>query len=228
MRYLFRYNNKYFDINNNEVVVKDNLVSQVELYGFDILQLLTLNKDKIINKQLVTCKEPSVNNFRLCIKNKSDRFILIKLDKEYENLYFKNGNKMLVSEDGINWRNYQDYNAYSKIYFNINLDNINADTLNINSKTKLFSMMDYIMYNCRKLNLINTKNIKYLFVEIEDLMDRICQQDEWNETIEERDLITTFSKNLIKVKNNSNVVLKQLNVKILKSSAVILDTLKEF
>ena len=228
MKYLFKYANKYFDINNNEIVVNNNLHTQLDSYGFDISQLKSLKKDFIINKQLVTFSTSSGINMRLNIKNSSHRFVLVKLDKEYENLYFNVPRKTLVSNDGIIWRSYQDINNYSEQKFNISLDNLNTRTLNEYYKKELLSMIWYSTYNSRNLNLINTINAKYIFIEIYDLIDKICTREEWTEKYNENNLIVTSNKDAIKVRNTDTIKINKLTVQVLQASDRILNTLKEF
>lgn len=228
MKYLFKYANKYFDINNNEIVVNNNLHTQLDSYGFDISQLKSIKKDFIINKQLVTYSPSSSINMRLNIKNSSHRFVLVKPDKEYDNLYFNAPRKALVSNDGITWRSYQDINNYSEQKFNISLDNLNTRTLNEYDKKELLSMIWYSTYNSRSLNLINTINAKYIFIEIYDLIDKICNREEWTEKYSENNLIVTASKDAIKVKNIDTIKINKLTVQVLQPSDTILNTLKEF
>jgi len=228
MKYLFKYANKYFDINNNEVIVNNNLHTQIDLYGFDISKLKSIKKEFIINKQLVTYSPSSGINMRLNIKNSSHRFVLVKLDKEYDNLYFNAPRKTLVSNNGIAWRSYQDLNNYSEQKFNISLDNLNTGTLNEYDKKELLSMIWYSTYNSRSLNLINTINAKYVFIEIYDLIDKICNREEWTEKYSENNLIVTANKDFIKVKNIDTIKINKLTVQVLQPSDTILNTLKEF
>lgn len=228
MKYLFKYAGKYFDINNNEVVVSNNLNTKLDLYGFNIHELKNLKKEFIINKQLVTASHSSSMNMRLNIKNSSHRFVLIKLDEEYENLYFNVPRKMLVSEDGITWRCYQDINSYSEQKFNISLDNLNTRTLNEYDKKELLSMISYSTCNSRSLNLINTINAKYVFIEVYDLINRICNREECQERYNEDNLVVTANRDAINVKNIDTIKIDKLIIQILRPSDTILNTLKEF
>lgn len=228
MKYLFKYAGKYFDINNNEVVVSNNLSTKLDLYGFNIYELKNLKKEFIINKQLVTASHSSSINMKLNIKNSSHRFVLIKLDEEYENLYFNVPRKTLVSEDGITWRCYQDINSYSEQKFNISLDNLNTRTLNEYDKKELLSMISYSTCNSRSLNLINTINAKYVFIEIYDLINRICNREECQERYNEDNLVVTANRDTINVKNIDTIKIDKLIIQILRPSDTILNTLKEF
>lgn len=228
MKYLFKYAGKYFDINNNEVVVSNNLNTKLDLYGFNIHELKNLKKEFIINKQLVTASHSSSINMRLNIKNSSHRFVLIKLDEEYENLYFNVPRKTLVSEDGITWRCYQDINSYSEQKFNISLDNLNTRTLNEYNKKELLSMIWYSTCNSRSLNLINTINAKYVFIEVYDLINRICNREECQERYNEDNLVVTANRDAINVKNIDTIKIDKLIIQILRPSDTILNTLKEF
>jgi hypothetical protein len=228
MKYLFKYAGKYFDINNNEVVVSNNLNTKLDLYGFNIHELKNLKKEFIINKQLVTASHSSSINMRLNIKNSSHRFVLIKLDEEYENLYFNVPRKTLVSEDGITWRCYQDINSYSEQKFNISLDNLNTRTLNEYDKKELLAMIWYSTCNSRSLNLINTINAKYVFIEIYDLINRICNREECQERYNEDNLVVTANRDVINVKNIDTIKIDKLIIQILRPSDTILNTLKEF
>jgi hypothetical protein len=228
MKYLFKYAGKYFDIDNNEVVVSNNLSTKLDLYGFNIHELKNLKKEFIINKQLVTASHSSSMNMRLNIKNSSHRFVLIKLDEEYENLYFNVPRKMLVSEDGITWRCYQDINSYSEQKFNISLDNLNTRTLNEYDKKELLSMISYSTCNSRSLNLINTINAKYVFIEVYDLINRICNREECQERYNEDNLVVTANRDAINVKNIDTIKIDKLIIQILRPSDTILNTLKEF
>lgn len=228
MKYLFKYAGKYFDINNNEVVVSNNLSTKLDLYGFNIHELKNLKKEFIINKQLVTASHSSSINMKLNIKNSSHRFVLIKLDEEYENLYFNVPRKTLVSEDGITWRCYQDINSYSEQKFNISLDNLNTRTLNEYDKKELLSMISYSTCNSRSLNLINTINAKYVFIEIYDLINRICNREECQERYNEDNLVVTANRDAINIKNIDTIKIGKLIIQILRPSDTILNTLKEF
>lgn len=229
MKYLFKYANKYFDINNNEIVVNNNIHAQLDLYGFDISELKNLKKDIITNKQLVTCSPSSNKKIKLNVKNSSHRFVLLKLDKKYDNLYFNEPRKTLVSNDGVTWKSYQDINNYSEEKFNISLDNLNTKTLNEYDKRELLSMIWYSTYNSRNLNLINTINAKYVFIEIYDLIDKICNREECTEKYNENNVIVTANKDVIKVKNIDTIKMNKLIVQVLQpSSDTILNTLKEF
>jgi hypothetical protein len=232
MKYLFTYDNRYYDINNEEVVVNNDLPRQLDLNGFDISSLESLDLKDIVGKRLVTSKVSSSSNLRLNIKNTSARYILLKLDKPFPNLRFPVPRKMIISTDGVKWKNYYDYDNYDEKEFYISLNTMDIDAMNQFTKSEFLKATEYVRLETKPLDVVNTENIKYMLIEITESINIICMRNELTDRsylILNEDDVTVFgNKDNISIKNTSKFPISMLGVKVIKPSNVIINTLKEF
>ena len=232
MKYLFTYDNRYYDINNEEVVVNNDLPRQLDLNGFDISSLESLDLKDIVGKRLVTSKVSSSSNLRLNIKNTSARYILLKLDKPFPNLRFPVPRKMIISTDGVKWKNYYDYDNYDEKEFYISLNTMDIDTMNQFTKSEFLKATEYVRLETKPLDVVNTENIKYMLIEITENINIICMRNELTDRsylILNEDDVTVFgNKDNISIKNTSKFTIEWLGVNVITPSNIIINTLKEF
>lgn len=232
MKYLFTYDNRYYDINNEEVVVNNDLPRQLDLNGFDISSLESLDLKDIVGKRLVTSKVSSSSNLRLNIKNTSARYILLKLDKPFPNLRFPVPRKMIISTDGVKWKNYYDYDNYDEKEFYISLNTMDIDTMNQFTNSEFLKATEYVRLETKPLDVVNTENIKYMLIEITENINIICMRNELTDRsylILNEDDVTVFgNKDNISIKNTSKFTIEWLGVNVITPSNIIINTLKEF
>lgn len=230
MKYLFINSaNKYFDINNVEVIVNDDLYYKINTKGFNIDEILTI-KDKsiLLNKRLVTASD-TVADVDVKVKVSDGRFIILNFN-DVDNLKFSSPVKCIISNDGLAWFNYYNDEKYEIADFDIRLDSVEVDKMSEGHKLEFLRMTDYIRKRCRDINHINSSGMRYAVIEIKDLHDTIYSTTHFNDNnrLMDNEIHVEMSKEKITVMNNKDQILKSLTVQVIKPSDIIINTLKEF
>lgn len=206
-------------------ITEANLEKALKNCGFSISDFLKADKELIRNKKLV-----SISNITSCTFNMRDSydFLLIKLDTPFTNIYINASKNMLVSEDGISWLNYLNENTYITEKFNISLDSFTNVTQK--QKVELAKIKEYILKNTEKTNFINNPNIKYMFIKLDNQLDRIFYKRIFDENtfIDVDGLNIDISKHAVTITNNKLKTFNNLHVHIININDYKKDTLEEF
>ncbi|AGF59605.1 hypothetical protein B0P06_006121 [Clostridium saccharoperbutylacetonicum] len=205
-------------------VFEIDALKNISKYGFEISDLLRADKELIKNKKLVSINNVSQSIFH--IKN-SYGFLLIKVNSPFTNVCFEIKQNVLVSEDGVIWLNYLDEDNYIVTEFNVSLNSFTSIT-NL-QKSELLKMKEYINNNTKEISFINNNKIKYIFMKLNNKLDRIYYRNYLDETtVKNIDMYTEISKNSIKIKNLTSTDFSNLCVNVTNVNEYKKDSLEEF